>query len=632
MMKNKTHIIYIILAALTLAACGRTTTVTELNIIPEPAFLVQKEGSYTLNRSIAVSVSGLGQNSPAAKHIMKSLRHAHMRPSLVGRSEESDIDLIINDTLNPELGQEGYLLEVRSDGIRLSANTEVGLLYAYQTLVQMIPPDIVEHSYRSITLPECTILDYPRFEWRGAMLDVSRHFFSVKFIKKYLDLMASYKLNRFHWHLTDDHGWRLPSEKYPLLNEIGSWRVDRDDQPWGHADPPEEDERPTYGGYYTRDEIAEVVAYAADLGIEVIPEIELPGHCCAILAAYPQFSCDNKAATIPIGPYWPPTDILCAGNDSTLLFINDILDEILPLFPSQYVHIGGDEAVHDKWHQCPKCQHRMAVEHLTKESQLQGWLMRQVADHLREQGKTPIGWDEAVDCGGLGPDAMITAWRSIQTGTAAARDGNKVVMCPTEFCYLDYYQADPRYQPAAIGEGYTLPGEHTPEKYITLAKAYQFDPIPIGTTSYVAQNIVGGQANLWSEYINTPQHAEYMLLPRLLAISECLWTPQKNKDWNRFRKNVEIQKVRLDTRGYGYCDGSFTPLFRAVRVDDHSMNIAIETEVPNTYIFYTTDGSTPTRRSPVYLGPINLQRGTHIKIQPVYKDKERDSVYEFVIK
>lgn len=602
------------------AGCGESITVSEFEVVPEPLFMVQKEGSYTLNRNVSVATHGLGQNSPTAKYIMNSLRQSHLRPSLVARSEESDIELVINDTANSELGNEGYLLEVRSNGLRLSANTEVGLLYAFQTFLQMIPPDVQKRSYRSITLPECTVLDHPRFEWRGAHLDVCRHFFNVKFIKKYLDVMAMYKMNRFHWHLTDDHGWRLPSQRWPRLNEIGSWRVDRDDQPWGEAEPAAEGERATYGGFYTPEEIVDVVNYAASLGIEVVPEVELPGHCCAILAAYPQLSCDGRGATIPVGPYWPPEDILCAGNDSTLVFIRDILDELMELFPSRYIHIGGDEAVKDKWKHCLKCQRRMSTERLHDEEHLQGWLMRQAADYLREHGRTPIGWDESVDCGGLGPNAVITAWRSAQSGQSAARAGNRVIMCPTEFCYLDYYQADARWQPKAIGG------------MITLAKAYSFDPAPIGTNSYVAESIIGGQCNLWTEFINNPQHAEYMLLPRMLAISECLWSQPENKNWRLFRKKVETQKERLDARGYNYCEGSFTPLFRATKVDDQTMNIGIETEVPNTYIFYTTDSTAPTRRSSIYLGPMNLTRGTHIKILPVYKDLERDSVYEFVIK
>ncbi len=475
----------IIVAGVLLAACGRTATVTQIDIIPEPVFLLQKEGFYTLDRSIAVAVSGLGQNSPTAKYIMNSLRHAHFRPSLVALSEESDINLIINDTVNPELGNEGYLLEVRQTGIRLSANTEVGLFYAYQTFSQMVPADILEHTYSSITLPECTILDYPRFAWRGAHLEANRQLFPVKTIKKYLDLMAFYKLNRFHWQMPDSNAWQTNGNTDSVDTE---------------AERPEP---------YTPEEIAEVVDYAATLGIMVVPA------------------------------------------EGTTIVWDD--EESLPLMS-------------------------------------------------------------------LTEGRIVAARTTMQAGQSAARSGDRVVMCPEEYCRLDYYQADRRYQPEA-GDG-----------LITLAKAYEFDPVPQGTNKYVEQSILGGQCNLWTEHIKSVSQAEYMLLPRLLAISECLWSAHDAKNWNRFRKKVELQKIRLESKGYNYCEGSFTPLFRATRVDDRSMTIAIETEVPSTYIFYTTDSTTPTRRSQVYLGPINLKRGTHIKIQPVYKDEERDSVYEFVIR
>ena len=610
----------IIAILMLLASCGRSVTVKEISIIPEPVTITRGEGSYTLGDEINIAIRGVGQNSSPVKYLMNSLRQAHIQPALVSSSENNDLELVINDSINPLLGDEGYILDISATGIRLSANTEQGLFYAYQSLVQILPADIVQNSYSSIILPECTVTDYPRYSWRGAHLDVCRHFFPVKFIKKYLDLMANFKLNRFHWHLTDDHGWRLPSEKYPLLNETGSWRVDRDNQPWGKATPPKPGEKATYGGFYTKQEIAEIVDYAAARGIEVIPEVEFPGHCSAILAAYPQFSCDGGPYDIPLGPYWPPKAILCAGNDSTLVFIRDILDEVMELFPSKYIHIGGDEAVKDNWKTCPKCQHLIAAKHIRNEEYLQGWLMRQVADYLREHDRIPIGWDEAVDCGGLGSDAVIMAWRSPQEGNKAARAGYKVILCPTEYCYLDYYQANPRFQPAAIGG------------LITLAKAYSFDPAPLGTNGHVAECIIGGQCNLWTEYINTPEHAEYMLLPRLLAISESLWSPQQSKDWNRFRKKIENQKSRFESKNYNYCDGSFSPSFKAIVVDQNTANITIETEVPNTYIFYTTDGSTPTQNSSVYIGPFNIQRGTHLKILPVYKDKERDTIYEYIIK
>ena len=424
-MKNRIWLL-IVAAALVATACGRKEVVKEYNIVPEPVFMVQKEGSFTLHSNPKICVMGLGQNSSTVKYIMKSMRHARLRPMLVSTSQSSDIDLILYDTVNPELGDEGYLLEVRSTGVRLSANTEIGIFYAYQTLVQMLPTDASHTVYRAVTLPECTILDYPRFEWRGVHLDVSRHFFPVKFIKKYIDVMAAYKLNRFHWHLSNDHGWRLPSERYPLLNRVGSWRVDRDNQPWGKADPPGEGERATYGGYYTAEEIAEVVEYAAARGITVVPEVEIPGHCSAILASYPSLGCTGESVAIPIGPYWPATAILCAGNDSTLAFINDILDEVAALFPSPYIHIGGDEALYNHWRECPKCRQRKTSNHLADEQQLQGWLMRQAADHLRSLGKIPMGWDDIVDCGGMGSGGVVTAYRNQKEAEKAAFEKIKI--------------------------------------------------------------------------------------------------------------------------------------------------------------------------------------------------------------
>ena len=633
---KKTYLL--VLLALLAVGCGRRTTVKEIAVVPEPVFVLQKEGSFTLRSNPRITLSGIGQNAPTVRYVLASLRHARMHPSMVAQDKNSDITFIILDTANPELGNEGYLLEVRSNGIRLSANTETGLFYAYQSLVQLLPADVLKVRYSAITLPECTILDYPRFEWRGAHLDVCRHFFSVKFVKKYLDVMAAYKLNRFHWHLTDDHGWRLPSEKYPKVNTIGSWRVDRDDQPWGEADPPREGERASYGGFYSKEDIADIVQYAAERGIEVVPEIEMPGHVSALLASYPKMACDNHPYRVETGPYWPPKAIVCLGKDSSLIILDELLDEVMDLFPnSRYIHLGGDEAFKDNWEQCLKCQRRIRTERLRDEDDLQNWLMGRMAQRVAARGKQAIGWDEVSesstewtnepDTGNISPlpddttrRLIVMAWRGQKLGAAAAARGLKVIMCPTDYCYLDYYQANPMFQPKAIGG------------MVTLEKAYSFDPVPDSTDSVAVRNILGGQCNLWTEFINTPSHAEYMLLPRMLAISESLWSPSERKDWGRFRRKVETQKERLAIKGYNYCEGSFEPRFTARRVDDRTMNISISTEVPNTYIFYTTDSTTPTRKSPIYLGPINLERGTHIKILPVYKDKERDTVYEYVIK
>ena len=631
------RIYLLLLLAVALTGCGRRVAVKDVAVVPEPVFVLQKEGSYTLKDRPRISLTGIGQNATTVRYILTSLRQARIHPTMVATGRSSDIYLEVLDTANPELGEEGYLLEVRSNGIHLSANTEKGLFYAYQTLVQLLPADVRRTRYSSISLPECTILDYPRFEWRGAHLDVCRHFFPAKFVKKYIDVMALYKLNRLHWHLTDDHGWRLPSEKYPKLNTIGSWRVYRDDQPWGEADPPREGERPTYGGFYSKEDIADIVQYAAERGIEVVPEIEMPGHVSALLAAYPQMACDNYPYRVEIGPYWPPKAILCLGKDSTIIKLDEMLDEVMDLFPGRYIHLGGDEAFKDNWEQCLKCQRRIRTERLRDEDDLQNWLMTRMAKRVAARGKQAIGWDEISETSTewLGdPDTtamrpvendstkrlIVMAWRGQNLGLAAAAHGQRVIMCPTDYCYLDYYQANPLFQPKAIGG------------LVTLEKAYSFDPVPDSVPDEVAAMVMGGQCNLWTEYINTPSHAEYMLLPRMLAISECLWSPREKKDWNSFRRRVEDQKERLAARGYNYCEGSFEPHFTVRRVDDNTMNISISTEVPNTYIFYTTDSSTPTRKSPIYLGPINLARGTHIKILPVYKDQERDTVYEYVIK
>lgn len=447
----------VVVCALLLSSCWRTATVTEPDIVPEPMFMVQKEGTYVLERQMSLAVSGVGQNSPTVKYIMKSLRQAHMRPSLVALSEESDILLRINDTVNPELGEEGYLLEVRSDGVTLSANTEVGLFYAYQTLIQMLPPDVLKTTFKSVVLPECTVLDRPRFDWRGLHVNVSGSPMPVKSLKRVADVMATYKMNRL---CIDGSRWNEDSLRW----EVDSLAV------------------------YSPADAEELTGYAASLGITVL------------------------------------------------------------------------------WDSLPS-----------------------------------LAFSQAE-------------------GLARARHGEQVVFEDTEHWDLSCYQGDPRYQPKAH------------EGVITLGRAYRYDPVPMGTNRHTVANVLGGQCRLLTDCVVDLGQTEYMLLPRLLAVAEGLWSPADKRSWRHFRKKVETQKERLSTKGYGYCEGSFTPLFNATKVDERTMNVAIETEVPNTYIFYTTDMSTPTRTSAIYLGPVNLERGTHIKILPVYKDIVRDSVYEFVIR
>lgn len=599
-------------------SCGENITVSDYSIIPEPVSVVKKGRSFTVSRHTKVCFNNMGQNTPTAKYIAKSLRQMHIRPAFIGTPDDNSITFSLNDSTNDLLGDEGYLLNVRPDGIYISANTEAGLFYGYQTFLQMLPDDIHGRDYRSVTLPECSIVDYPRFSWRGSHLDVCRHFFTVKQIEKHLDLMAAYKLNKFHWHLTDDHGWRIEIEKYPQLNDIASWRVDRTNVPWGKEQPAQAGEEPTYGGFYSRQEIAEIVAYAAQRNIEVIPEIDIPSHCSALLAAMPELACDTTPYTVALGPYWPPKAILCAGNDLVLRFVCDILDEVSQLFPSQYVHIGGDAPVKDNWETCPKCQSRMRSLGLSDENQLCGWFITQVTEYLTRKGKRVIGWDDILDYGTPASDALIMAWRGTDNALRAASSGHDVVMALPEYTDLSCYQADSAYQPLSLGMN------------LSLFKTYQHDPLPVGLTLQQSLHVVGGQALLFTHFINTYEQAEYMLLPRLCAIAEDLWSPIDRKDWLRFREKIEHRKTSLRANGYSVCDGSFKPLVTKI-LDGKEYLVTLTAEVAGTYIYYTTDGSDPTPESPLYTTPMHLPPNTRLRTLSLYAGQPREGIYEFKI-
>ena len=620
-MENKAikyRLLLILTMVLLLVSCGENVTVSDYSVVPEPVSVVKKGRTFTLNRHTKVCFGNMGQNTPTAKYIAKSLRQMHIRPAFIGTPDDNTITFSLNDSANDRLGDEGYLLNVRPEGIYISANTEAGLFYGYQTLLQMLPDDIHVRDYRSITLPECSIVDYPRFSWRGSHLDVCRHFFTVKQIEKHLDLMAAYKLNKFHWHLTDDHGWRIEIEKYPQLNDIGSWRVDRTGTPWGEEQPPRPDEEPTYGGFYSRQEIAEIVAYAAQRNIEVIPEIDLPAHCSSILAAMPQLACDTTPYTVAIGPCWPPRAILCLGNDATLQFVRDILGEVAQLFPSQYIHIGGDAPIKDNWESCPKCQKRMRSLGLANEDQFCAWFLSQVEEYLTLKGKQLVAWDDVVEHNAVSSDAVVMAWSNTDKALQAAASGFDIVMALPEYSDLSYYQADSAYQPLAMGA------------YLSLFKAYQHDPVPVGLTLQQSQHVLGGEALLWTDFVNTYEQAEYMLLPRLCAIAENFWTPLDRKDWLRFREKIEHRKATLRANGYACCDGSFKPVVTKT-LDGGEYLVTLTTEVAGTYLYYTTDGSDPTPESPLYTTPMRLPPNTRLRVLSLYLGHPREGIYEFKI-
>ena len=438
---------------------------------------------------------------------------------------------------------EAYSIRVRPGLAVIRAGELNGVLYALQTLRQMLPAEIYGNKpaeNRRWSLPCCTISDKPRFSWRGMHLDSSRHFWSVEEVKRYLDVMAIYKLNRFHWHLTDDQGWRIEIKSYPLLSQISCWRegtmIGRDFSSNDHI---------RYGGFYTQDEIREVVAYAADRGITVVPEVDLPGHMLAALAAYPEFGCTG-------GPYaawtiWGVSDqVLCPGKEGTFRFLEAVLGEVAELFPGEYIHIGGDECPKDEWKKCPDCQARIRElgirgdGHFTAEQYLQNYVTHRIQEFLATRGKKIIGWDEILE-GELAPGATVMSWRGTAGAKQAAAHGFDAILAPTSHCYFDYLQSEDRDAEPLGFNG-----------IVTLEKIYSLDPLE-GIPQEQAHHILGVQANLWTEYISTPEHLEYMLLPRLLALSEVQWCQDGKRDPGRFRRVLqEYQFPVLDAAGYNY--------------------------------------------------------------------------------
>lgn len=501
-----------------------------------------------------------------------------------------------------ELGPEGYELEVTKKQILIRANAANGLFYGVQTLLQLLPVEIFGKEKAdgiNWQIPCCTVTDKPRFQWRGMHLDVSRHFFPVEFIKRYLDLIAMHKMNVFHWHLTDDNGWRIEIKKYPLLTEVAAWRVNREDMPWREMAPPADGEKATYGGFYTQEEIKEVIQYAAERFITVVPEIEMPGHTSEVFAAYPEFSCKGEKLYVQPGSYWPNEDIFCAGKEETFEFIENVLLEVMELFPSEYVHIGGDEANKARWKECPLCQQRIKVEKLSGEEELQSYFLGRVERFLNYHGKKLIGWDEILE-GGLAPEATVMSWRGFNGGKEAAELGHDVVMCPTSYCYFDYYQANPDFEPEAIGG------------FLPLKKVYSFEPVPEGLAPDKVKYILGAQGNVWTEYIPTPEHAEYMALPRMTALAEVVWTPAELRDWSRFRERLVSQFKRFDLMQVNYSRGSWkveiTP-----SMENGVFKVILESEQPGFPIRYTLDGTEPNTASKQYKEPLLINQPAVIK-------------------
>ena len=500
------------------------------------------------------------------------------------------ISLVIDQSIqNPE----GYQLTVSDNGIRIAGSTDAGVFYGIQTLRKSIPATA---QGMNVELPAATINDYPRFAYRGMMLDVSRHFFPVDSVKTYLDILALHNQNTFHWHLSDDQGWRIEIKKYPELTQIGSKRKET---VIGHNSGTYDGKE--YGGFYTQDQIRDVINYAAERHITIIPEIDMPGHQLAALATYPELGCTGGPYDV-WGQWGVADDVICAGNEKSMQFLEDVLSEVIDLFPSEYIHVGGDEAGKSAWKKCPKCQALMKEKGMKNVDELQSYMIHRAEEFLNSKDRKLIGWDEILE-GGLAPEATVMSWRGEDGGIKSARMGHDVVMTPGNYMYLDFYQADPKTQPYAIG-GYT-----------PIKKVYSYDPVPADSlTAEECRHILGVQANTWTEYIQTPEHLEYMMFPRALAVAEIGWTPQELRTWEDFkpRMNAHISKLQgMGIRTFTLSD----ELEVTMQVDTagREIEVILDAEKYPAEIRYTTDGSVPVASSALYAGPITVQDSAHIK-------------------
>ncbi|GAB3912672.1 beta-N-acetylhexosaminidase [Mucilaginibacter boryungensis] len=578
---KKLFILFLVaLCGLIVQAQNSISTVSNnnLSLIPYPSNLHIAPGTFIINSQTVIIIDGNGL-SPIAGIISEAIRQKTGFKIAVktGAVNVRNSILLSLKGAADTLGNDGYTIAATSNFIKIAANNPKGIFYAAQTLEQLMP---VRSS--AARIPCVNITDKPRFNWRGSMLDCGRYFYSVDFIKKYLDLMAMYKLNTFHWHLTEDHGWRIEIKKYPKLTQIGAWRAGTQFD----RSPNQIDKNP-HGGYYTQEQIKEIVAYAAARYINVVPEIEMPGHSLAALVAYPELSCTGGPFKMPV-QWGIQKDVYCAGNEQTFKFLEDVLTEIIPLFPSPYIHIGGDECPKDRWKLCPKCQAHIKAKGLKDEHELQSYFIKRIEDFLLTKNKRIIGWDEILE-GGLAPNATVMSWRGIAGGIAAAKLHHDVIMTPSSFMYFDYYQGEPYQEPVAIGG------------LLTLQKVYDYNPVPDSLPATEAKYIKGLQANIWSEYIHSPQKVEYMAFPRLAAMAEVAWTEPALKNWEDFKKRMETEYQRYDQLGINYSKSAYN-VWQHVNINNGAdeATITLTTDSYKPQIHYTTDGSEPTLTSQLY--------------------------------
>ena len=576
-------------------------TMKDLAVIPQPESVVPGKGSFRFTKETVFVIDPALM--PARLPFLEQFEKASgFRFSVQKVALLTNYVVIDTDTSLPK---EGYTLTVNPKEIIIKAGGYNGALYALETLRQLLPKEFESATpvKTDWAVPAVTITDAPQYAWRGLMLDVSRHFFPKEYILKTLDHMAMLKLNTFHFHLVDNEGWRIEIKKYPKLTEIGAWRVDQEDKLWNERTPNSANAFANcaaapkkYGGFYTQEDIKEIVAYASARGITVIPEIEMPAHAMSAIAAYPELSCHKRPIGVPSGAVWPITDIYCAGQEETFTFLEDVLTEVMELFPSKYIHVGGDEATHTEWEKCLKCQARIKDHHLKDVHQLQSYFIKRIGDFLVSKGRTLVGWDEIMD-GGLANNAVVMNWRGIEVGKKALEQGNPVVL--TSDCYIDNYQGLPDYEPQANGG------------YLPLKTLYHYSLEKENLSPALQKNILGTQANLWAEHVGSTEHSEYMLFPRLLALAEISWTTDNLKNWDNFINRTQAFMKRLDVMKVNYARSMYQ-VVPTVENQKGNIFLKLDCEVPNADIRYAL-GDTLMEKATKYRQPIALNRSTTFK-------------------
>lgn len=586
-----------LLAGALALACASCTAEKEANyqVIPLPQEVsLTQENPFKLNENVLIAYPEnnalLQRNAEFLSEYIQQATNYAPKTKAIAAGEQVKNAIVLG--LDPSIAnKEGYVLTTTPEGININGQTENGVFYGIQTLRKSIPAEAKE---ATILIPAGEIKDEPRFSYRGMHLDVGRHFFPKEFMKKYIDLLALHNMNTFHWHLTDDQGWRIEIKKYPKLTEIGSQRsrtvIGRNTQEYDNT---------PYGGFFTQEEAKEIVKYAQERYITVIPEVDLPGHMLAALAAYPEMGCTG--GPYEVCPRWGIfEDVLCIGNDQTMQFLEDVMNEIIEIFPSKYVHIGGDEAPRTRWEKCPKCQARIKTEGLkadknhTAEDRLQSYCMTRIEEFLNSKGRQIIGWDEILE-GDVAPNATVMSWRGMEGGIKAAQLGHDVIMTPTSFCYFDYYQtADTKDEPLGIGG------------YVPIEKVYSLEPVPAVLTEEQSKHILGAQANLWTEYIHSSEHVEYMVLPRMAALAKVQWTQPEKKDFKDFTKRLARLMKFYQRDGFNYAKHvfdlkvDFTP-----DVTKKAVVVTLST-IDDAPIYYTLDGTEPTTASLKYTEPVSI--------------------------